>query len=134
MLKGNFNLRNKEFRRHLINNTNLSYCRLHAAIFILEKDKITDRDIINFYFEFSEALEFYGKGVYFDFIAALFNYKIGKKDDKRMEFAKLVKNMYSHINIDDIKNDFSYIHYYQTLIYGYKMKFNEFYHILQSKH
>jgi hypothetical protein len=95
-LKEGGNLRDVEFSEYLIEN--LPYLNLsfdYSVFSILKKEKITNNDLLRFYFAFSD------EDIYdYSFAHVLFDYKMGKISNERVKkFAEIVKGECGYGNI-----------------------------------
>jgi hypothetical protein len=80
-------LRNLEFRKFFIESNYSAKCILHH----LEKEEISDKDLLRFYLEYSKLCDNF-EMISIDVTRTLFNYKIQKISDERiLNFGKIIK-------------------------------------------
>jgi hypothetical protein len=85
-MKEFFNFRDKEFREYFI--TFAYSSTLDQDLSFLNKDEITNNDLIRFYLEYSEEIKCYS----YRFYSTLFNYKMMKiGEDRLFKFFEIVK-------------------------------------------
>lgn len=87
-----FNLRDLAFREYILRHS--LYCNFRKFS-LFNKDEITDRDLLDFYFEYSHTIKNKNnEGFNFELARLSFNYKMNKISvDQVIKFEKIIKSV-----------------------------------------